>query len=66
MKYYPKPARNQVFEVSMQGAAIAELEKLGEYLAAIRDCLIDARVANLRGRARLQAIPGGRAPAQDC
>jgi hypothetical protein len=66
MKYYPKPPRNQVFEASMHRVAMAELEKLGEYLAAVRDCLIDAQVANLRGRARLQAIEGGRAPAQDC
>jgi hypothetical protein len=65
MKYYPEPTRNQVFEVSMHRAAGAELEKLCEYLAAVRDCLIDARVANLRGRARLQAIEGGRAPVQD-
>ena len=49
----------------MHRAASAELEKLCEYLAAVRDLLIDARVANLRGRARLQAIEGGRAPVQD-
>jgi hypothetical protein len=65
MRYYPKPTRNQVFEVSMHRAATTELEKLGAYLAALRDCLIDARVANLRGRARLQAIEGGRAPAPE-
>src|SRR5450759_5827622 len=61
----PKAPRNQVFEVSMHRAASAKLQKLGEYLAAERDCLIDARVANLRGRARLQAIEGGRAPVTD-
>ena len=38
----------------MHRAANTELEKLCEYLAALRDCLIDARVANLRGSARLQ------------
>jgi hypothetical protein len=65
MKEYPKPTRNQIFEVSMHRAANAELQKLCEYLAAVRDCLIDARVANLRGRARLRAIEGGRAPVQD-
>src|SRR5450759_1897220 len=61
----PQAPRNQVFEISMHRAASAELQKLWEYLAAVRDCLIDARVANLRGRARLQAIEGGRAPVQD-
>jgi hypothetical protein len=60
----PQAPRNQVFEVSMHRAASAELHKLWEYLAAVRDCLIDARVANVRGRARLQAIEGGRAPVQ--
>ena len=35
----------------MHRVAKAELEKLGEYMAAVRDCLIDAEVANLRGRA---------------
>ena len=33
--------------------------------AAVRDCLIDARAGNLRGRARLHAIEGVRAPVQD-
>jgi len=61
----PQAPRNQIFEVSMHRSASAELQKLGEYLAEVRDCLIDARVANLRGRARLQAIEGGRAPVQD-
>jgi hypothetical protein len=54
-----------VFEVSMRGVARAELQKLCEYLAALRDWLIDARMASLRGRARLQAIDDGRAPAHD-
>jgi hypothetical protein len=38
-----------MFEVSMHRAASAELQKLCEYLAALRDCLIDAQVAKLRG-----------------
>ena len=65
MQEYPKPTRNPIFEVSMHHAATAELQKLREYLAALRDFIIDAQVANLRGHARLQAIQGGRAPAPD-
>ena len=51
MHEYPKATRNLIFEVSMHRAATAELPKLGEYLPPLRDFLIDAQVANLRGHA---------------
>ena len=47
-------------------APLPMLEKLAELVAALRDCLSDAQVANLRGRARLQAIGGSCAVTQGC
>jgi hypothetical protein len=40
----------------MQHFAVAELEKLGEYLSAARDCVAGESCV---GRSDLQAIPGG-------